>query len=167
MIPSHLLPQKILLFIVFLAISLLPPAAFAGGPPFKSELLSCPNVLNSICGTFYVVTLTPEPLTGGSAVVSATGILKVKVDGAFPNATYEVVMISQGGGQFDVVGFLSTDANGDGQVGIPLLSDTYASGVILMRDSDGLGGCVFPPDFPSCPTGSGADPRIFTGFVIP
>lgn len=166
MIPSHLLPRKILLFILFLAISLLPSAAFAGGPPFKSELLSCPNVLNSICGSFYVVTATPEPLTGGSAVVSATGILKVKVDGAFPNATYEVVMISQGGGQFDVVGFLSTGANGDGAVGIALPSDTYASGVILMRNTDGDGPC-FPPAFPSCPTGSGADPRIFSGFVIP
>ena len=165
MIPSQLLPQKILLFIAFLVISLLPSAAFAG-PPFKSELLSCPNVLNSICGSFYVVTLTPEPLTDGIAVVSPTGILKVNVDGAFPNVTYEVVMISQGGGQFDVVGFLSTGANGDGNVNIPLPSDTYASGVILMRNTDGDGPCS-PPAFPSCPTGSGADPRIFTGFIIP
>ena len=103
-------------------------------------------------------------------MVSATGILKVKVDGAFPNATYEVVMISQGGGQFDVVGLLSTDVNGDGDVNIPLASDTYASGVILIRDSDNSGSAPIPPGCfpgPCSPTGSGADPRIFTGFIIP
>lgn len=154
------------IFITFLVISLLPSAAFAQ-PPFKSELLSCPNTSTSICGSFYSTVAGLEPLIDGIASVSATGILKVKVNGASPSTTYEVVMISSAGGVFDVVGFLSTDAFGDGVVNIPLPLDTYASGVILMRDSDFGGGCAFPPAFPSCPTGSGADPRIFTGFVIP
>ena len=89
--------------------------------------------------------------------------------GAVPSTTYEVVMISSAGGQFDVVGFLPTDINGDGAVQIPLPSDTYASSVILMRDTDGSGPAPTPPGcvFPNCsPTGSGADPRIFSGFVI-
>jgi len=156
-----------LIFITFLAISLVTsPAHSAGPPPFKSELLPCPNAPFDVCGNLYVVTVNPEPLTDGSAVVSATNILKVKVDGAFPNDTYEVVMISSVGGQFDVVGLLSTDANGDGSVNIPLPLSTYASGVILLRDSDNSGACAFPP-IPSCPTGSGRDPRIFTGFTVP
>lgn len=155
-----------LIFTTFLAISLVTsPAHSAGPPPFKSELLPCPNVANDVCGSLYVVNV-PEPLLDGSAVVSATNILKVKVDGAFPNATYEVVMISSAGGPFGVVGFLSTDANGDGSVSIPLPVSTYGSGVILLRDSDNSGPCAFPP-IPSCPTGSGADPRIFTGFTVP
>lgn len=157
------------LFVIVLAIPLLASPAFSA-PPYKSTLLSCPNAVNNVCGTFYVLTLAPEPLIDGSVVVSATGVLKVKVNGAFPNTTYEVVMISSAGGQFDLVGFLSTDVNGDGDVGIPLPADTYASGVILMRDTDGSGPAPTPPGciFPNCsPTGSGTDPRIFSGFVIP
>jgi len=157
-----------LIFITFLAISLVTsPAHSAGPPPFKSELLPCPNVANDVCGNFYALSVLPEPLTKGSVVVSATNILKVKVVGAFPNDTYEVVMISSAGGPFDVVGSFSTDANGDGSVSIPLPVSTYASGVILLRDSDGLplGPCL-PFTF-SCPTGTGREPRIFTGFTVP
>ncbi len=155
-----------LIFITLLAISLVTsPAHSAGPPPFKSELLPCPNAFNDVCGNLYVVNV-PEPLTDGKVVVSAANVLKVTVDGAFPNATYEVVMISSAGGPFGVVGLLPTDANGDGSVSIPLPLSTYASGVILLRDSDNSGPCLFPPQL-SCPTGSGADPRIFTGFTVP
>ncbi len=149
------------IFITFLAMSLLASPAHS---QFRSTLLSCPNAINDLCGNFYVVTATPEPLTDGFARVFPTGILRVKVVGAFPNATYEVVMTSSAGGLFHVVGFLSTDAFfGDGVVNIPLPPDTYVSGVVLMRNSDGSPPCAFP----CSPTGTGTDPRIFTGFVIP
>jgi hypothetical protein len=66
--------------------------------------------------------------------------------------TYAVIMATSTGGPFTNVGLLGTNPAGEGVANIPLPPDTYVSGVLLMRDSDGDG--FF-------------DPRIFTGFVVP
>jgi len=59
-----------------------------------------------------------------------------------------------------VVGFLPTDANGDGTGTFPLiLGETYLSGAQLWRDSDSTTTCLGP----FC---SATDPRIVTAFTV-
>jgi hypothetical protein len=135
------------------------PLLAYGAPPFKSTLIPCGNW----CGgfddgpggsfeSFFEAGTAPEPATlEGQAGVGATGVLKVQVQGATANTTYEVYMADVNLGPVHLGNPLVTDNNGDGNVNNTLPAGTYISGVFLMRDTD------FDSEF---------EPRIETGFVI-
>lgn len=109
----------------------------------------------------------PEPLNWGTATTQTGGAstkLKVKVDGAESLVTDEVRMLSSNAGPppfGQMVGFLSTDANGDGNDTCVLAPDAYLVGVQLWRDSDGGCDLMLPFLPPGC-----VDPRIVTAFVV-
>ena len=153
----HLSAMRAICAMVFIA---MPLVAYGGGPPFKSTLVPC----NTWCGSFGSGTesfvFPPEPaLLTGTAGVSATGVLKVKVSGATPDQFYQVWVAQVFAPAMQLPNILSTDSSGDGTVNNTLSTGTYISGVFLMRDSNA------PPYFPG-PNGI-QDPRIATGFVIP
>ena len=130
----------------------MPFLAYAGGPPFKASLIPCIDTCASgIPGTEAFIG-PPEPATmEGLANVSATGVLKVQVDGATPNVTFYSFIGQQAGPPIQLPNVLQTDSNGDDSVNNVLDPGTYVGAIFLFRDtdSDGL-----------------LEPRAQPGFVV-
>jgi len=153
------------ILVTLLLVGITSPGHTAGPQGFGSSLIPCPNVLpNSLCGDFYSPVAGPEPLNSGTATTQLGGPggnVKVKVDGAKPNVTYEVRMLSALGPPplGFVVGYLTTDSSGDGSGTFALVpGERYLSGVQLWRNSDGASTAIGP-------FFSDTDPRIVTAFI--
>lgn len=117
-------------------------------PAASSSLVQC------IAGTGGGGTLSAncgfDPLSSGSAVLSATGTLKVSLTGAAPSTDYEVFfrpINSSGADDIDTKIAITTDTNGDGKAsGTGAPSGTVASGNFVIKQ--------------------GASDEFLTGFTI-
>ena len=141
------------IFITLLAIPLMTSSAY-GGPVLKTHLIPC----NPSCGSFSILGTEgfvgpgePATLTG-QVDVSATGKIKVKVSGATPGVTYQVLVGNFVTGPTLLPIFLTTNGAGNGVATGIVPTGTYIPLVFLLRDTD----------FDLL-----LEPRILNNYVIP